>query len=102
MRDPPYHALPPKPQGSLHNRRQKDRKNKRWWMTIRKQYFSDKARQLSDIAVITTHTEQTCVSPIQTESQHRRCDGSCMIGSGRNPTRRCVLVGVGVSLWVWP
>ena len=29
------------------------------------------------------------------------CDGLYMIGPGSEPIRRCGLVGVGVSLWVW-
>jgi hypothetical protein len=29
------------------------------------------------------------------------CDGSNMLGPGSGTIRRCVLVGVGVSLWAW-
>ena len=29
------------------------------------------------------------------------CDGSYVIGPGSDSIRRCALVGVGVSLWVW-
>ena len=29
------------------------------------------------------------------------CDGLYMLGPGNGTIRRCDLVGVGVSLWVW-
>jgi hypothetical protein len=29
------------------------------------------------------------------------CDGLYMLGLGSGTVRRCGLVGVGVSLWVW-
>ena len=34
-------------------------------------------------------------------SQGVECDGLYMIGPGSDLIRRCGLVGVGVSMWVW-
>jgi hypothetical protein len=32
---------------------------------------------------------------------YSECDGLYMLGPGSGMVRRCVPVGVGVSLWVW-
>ena len=32
---------------------------------------------------------------------YTRCDGLYMLGPGSGTIRRCGLLGVGVSLWVW-
>jgi hypothetical protein len=35
------------------------------------------------------------------EASDNHCDGLYMLGPGSGTIRRCGLVGVGVSLWVW-